>query len=186
MIFLPKNSLKCTNLGIKSVVLYPKMYIWSENQKNCTFYTKNEVFAKKNFTNIWSWKTKKIVLFTLKMKFLPKNLTKMYKFWIKTVVFSKIWKCLILLYLSSFPSKKHILWFFFWYSAQVFQWKSPKINRNYQNYSFFYFCAFFMKIVRFWSVFIAGMNSACKNTLISIFLYNLLIRHNYLQFYHRL
>ena len=46
---------------IKTVVLYPKMYIWSR-------------------------KKKKFVLFTLKMKFLPKNFTKMYKFWIKTGV----------------------------------------------------------------------------------------------------
>ena len=34
---------------------------------------------------------------------------------------------------------------------------------------FFYFFAFFMKIVGFRTVFIADMNSACKNTLISIF-----------------
>ena len=47
--------------SIKTVVLYPKMYIWSR-------------------------KTRKYVLFTLKMEFLPKHFTKMYKFWIKTVV----------------------------------------------------------------------------------------------------
>ena len=46
---------------IKTVALYPRMYIWSG-------------------------KKQKIVLFTLKMKFLPKNFTKMYNFWIKTVV----------------------------------------------------------------------------------------------------
>ena len=88
--------------------------------------------------------------------------------WIK-LIFSKIWKFLILLYLSSFPSKKHVS-LFFWYSAQEFLWKSQRINRNYQNYSFFYFFAFFMKIVGIWTVFIADMNTACKNTLISIFL----------------
>ena len=48
------------------------------------------------------------------------------------------------------------------------------------------FFAFFTKIVGFGTVFIADMNSACKNTLISIFLLNLQIRHNYLQFYQRL
>ena len=37
---------------------------------------------------------------------------------------------------------------------------------NYFSYSF----AFFTNIVGFWTVFIADMNSACKNTLISIFL----------------
>ena len=60
--------------------------------------------------------------------------------WIK-LIFSKIWKFLILLYLSSFPSKKHVS-LFFWYYAQEFLWKSQKINRNYQNYSFF--CFFFL------------------------------------------
>ena len=61
MKFLPKNFTKMYKFWIKTVVLYPKMYIWF-------------------------WKNKKIVLFTLKMKFLPKKFTKMYKFWIKTVV----------------------------------------------------------------------------------------------------
>ena len=46
---------------IQTVVLYPKMYIWSR-------------------------KNKKIVIFTLKMKFLQKSFDKMYKFWMKTVV----------------------------------------------------------------------------------------------------
>ena len=61
MKFLPNNFTKTYKLWIKTVVLYPKMYIWSR-------------------------KNKKFVLFTLKMKFLPKNFTEMYKFWIKTVV----------------------------------------------------------------------------------------------------
>ena len=42
-----------------------------------------------------------------------------------------------------------------------------------------------MKIIGFSTVFIADMNSACKNTLISIFLQNLQVRHNYLQFYRK-
>ena len=61
MKFLPKNFTKMYKFWIKTVVLYPKIYIWY-----C--------------------KTKKFVLFTLKIKFLPKNFTKMCKFWIKTVV----------------------------------------------------------------------------------------------------
>ena len=61
MKFLPKYFTKMYKFWIKTVVLYPKMYIWSR-------------------------KTKKFVLFTIKMKFLPKQFTKMYKFWIKTVV----------------------------------------------------------------------------------------------------
>ena len=48
--------------------------------------------------------------------------------------------------------------------------KSQKIKRNYQNYSFFSFFACFMITVGFSTVFTADMNSACKNTLISIFL----------------
>ena len=52
------------------------------------------------------------------------------------------------------------------------------------NFSIYF--AFFTKIVGFGTVFIADMNSACIDTLISIFLKNLQIRHNYLQFYQRL
>ena len=38
---------------LKTVVLYPKMYIWSQKkQKICTFYTKNEVFAKTFHQNV--------------------------------------------------------------------------------------------------------------------------------------
>ena len=61
MKFLPKYFNKMYKFWIKSVVLYPQMYIWF-------------------------WKNKKIVLFTLKMKFLPNNFTKTYKLWIKSVV----------------------------------------------------------------------------------------------------
>ena len=87
MKFLQNNLTKMYKFWIKTVVLYPKMYIWSrknkkfvlftlkmkflpkidqnlpildknrsfvpknvhlvlKNKKNCTFYTKNEVFAK--------------------------------------------------------------------------------------------------------------------------------------------
>ena len=142
MKFLPNNFTKMYKFWIKTVVLYPKMYIWSrktkknvlftlkmkflrkidqnlhildknrifvsknlhlvlKNGKNCTFYSKNEVFTKTFHQNVQILdkkcsfvpknvylvqKNKKFVLFTLKMKFLPKNFTKMYKFWIKTVV----------------------------------------------------------------------------------------------------
>ena len=61
MAFLPNNFTKMYKFSIKRVVLYPKMYIWSQ-------------------------KNKKFILCTLKMKFLPKYFTKMYKFWIKPVV----------------------------------------------------------------------------------------------------
>ena len=74
---------------IKSVVLYPKMYIWSPKNKKFVLFTLKMKFLPKYFTKkykfwiktlvlypkmyIWSRKTKKCVLFTLKMKFLPKN-----------------------------------------------------------------------------------------------------------------
>ena len=45
--------------------------------------------------------------------------------------------------------------------------KLTKITKT-NNFSIFF--AFFTKIVGFGTVFIADMNSACKNTLISIFL----------------
>ena len=42
------------------------------------------------------------------------------------LIFSKIWKSLILLYLSSFPSKKHIYWLFLIFCSRVF----VKISKN--------------------------------------------------------
>ena len=72
------------------------VHLVMKKTKNCTFYTKNEVFAKKFHQNVQILdkncsfvpknvhlvpkKQKKIVLFTLKIKFLPKHFTKRYKF----------------------------------------------------------------------------------------------------------
>ena len=102
MKFLPKNFPKIYKFRIKSVVLYPKMYIWSWKNKIFVLFTLKMKFLPKYFTKmykfwiksvvlypkmyIWSRKIEKFVLFTLEMKFLPKYFTKMYKFWIKTVV----------------------------------------------------------------------------------------------------
>ena len=88
---------------IKTVVLYPKMYIWSQKIRKFVLFTQKMKFLPKHFTkmykfwiktvvlypkiHIWSGKNKTIVLFTLKMKFLPKDLTKMFKFGINTGVF---------------------------------------------------------------------------------------------------
>ena len=96
---LPKNFTKMYKFRIKTVVLYPKMYIWSWKTKKFVLFTLKMKFLPNNFTKmykfwiktvvlypkmyIWFWITKKFVLFTLKMAFLPKNFTKMYKFWIK-------------------------------------------------------------------------------------------------------
>ena len=43
---------------------------------------------------------------------------------------------------------------------------------------FYYFCVF-MKTIGFCIVFIADMNSACKNTLVSEYLLNFHRRHNF-------
>ena len=43
---------------------------------------------------------------------------------------------------------------------------------------FLLFCVF-MKTVGFYTVFIADMNSACKNTLVSVYLLNFHRRHNF-------
>ena len=43
---------------------------------------------------------------------------------------------------------------------------------------FYYFCVF-MKTVGFSTVFIADMNSVCKNTLVSVYLLNFHRRHNF-------
>ena len=84
----------------KSSFVPKNVHLVLKKQKICTFYSKNEVFAK-NFTKMYKFwiktsfvpknlhlvpKMEKIVLFTIKMKFLPKNFTKMYKFWIISVV----------------------------------------------------------------------------------------------------
>ena len=59
--FLLKHFTKKNKFWIKTLVLYPEMYIWSRKTKKiCPFYSKNEVFAKK--------------------------FTKRFKFWIKSVV----------------------------------------------------------------------------------------------------
>ena len=49
-----------------------------------------------------------------------------------------------------------------------------KTNMN----DFYYFCVF-MKTIGFCIVFIADMNSACKNTLVSEYLLNFHRRHNF-------
>ena len=43
---------------------------------------------------------------------------------------------------------------------------------------FYDFCGF-MKTVGFCTVFIADMNSACKNTLVGVYLLNFNVRHNF-------
>ena len=73
---------------IKTVVLYPKMYIWSrKNKKICTFYTKNEVFTKKLDQNVQIWDKY--------WSFVPKNVHLVLKkrrictFYTKNEVFAK-------------------------------------------------------------------------------------------------
>ena len=65
---------------------------------------------------------------------------------------------------------------FFWQSAQEFQWKSQTTNKN-EWFSIIF--AFLWKTVGFCTVFIADMNSACKNTLVSVYLLNFHRRHNF-------
>ena len=72
-----------------------------QKQRICTFYTKNEVFAKQFDQNVqimvkkWSFVPKNVHLvpkngniftFYTKTEVLPKNFTRLYKFGIKTVV----------------------------------------------------------------------------------------------------
>ena len=104
MKFLPKTFHQNVQILDKNCRFVPKnVHFVMKNQTICTFYSKNEVFAKQihqkctNFgykTGVWypkmySWfrKMEKFVLFTLIMKFLPTISTKMYKFWIKTCSF---------------------------------------------------------------------------------------------------
>ena len=48
-----------------------------------------------------------------------------------------------------------------------------------------FFCVF-MKTVGFGTAFIADMNSACKNTLVNVYLLNFHRRHDFGKFYQRL
>ena len=53
MKFLPNIFTKMYKFWIKTVALYRKMYIWSrKNNKICTFYSNNEVSAKKFDQNV--------------------------------------------------------------------------------------------------------------------------------------
>ena len=87
MKFLPKKFHQNILILDKNWSFVPKnVHLIPKKQNNCTFYTKNEVVAKKKFTKmykfciktvvlypkmyIWSRKNKKILLFILKMKFL--------------------------------------------------------------------------------------------------------------------
>ena len=46
MKFLPKNLTKMFKFGINTGICTQKCTFGPEKQKNCTFYTENEVFAK--------------------------------------------------------------------------------------------------------------------------------------------
>ena len=87
MKFLPKYFTKMYKFWIKTVVLYPKMYICPEEKKNCTFYSKNEAFAKKIHQNVQ--------ILDKNCGFLPKNVHLVLKnkkncnFYTKKEVFAK-------------------------------------------------------------------------------------------------
>ena len=74
--------------GIKTVVLYPKMYIWSrKNKKICTFYSKNEVFAKTFDQNVQIL-DKNCSFVPQNVHLVPKNQTNC-SFYTKNEVFAK-------------------------------------------------------------------------------------------------
>ena len=86
--------------------------------------------------------------------------------------FENFWFCFICLLFHL----KIIFYDFLWQSAQEFQWKFQTINKKWMI--FYHFCVF-MKTVGFCTVFIADMNSACKNTLVSVYLLNFHRKHNF-------
>ena len=63
--------------------------------------------------------------------------------------------------------------YFLFFVIFSISFKSQKIENNGNKYIFFLFSAYFSKTVGFGSVFSAKMNSACKNTLIRVFLQDL-------------
>ena len=67
---------------------------------------------------------------------------------------------------------KNMIKLFLCNSASNFQRKSQKIENN-DNQIFYFIFAFFSKTVGLSSVFNAEMNSACQNTLITAFLWDL-------------
>ena len=109
MKFLPNNLTKTYKFWIKTVVLYPKMYIWSR-KKNWTFYSKNEVFAK-----IFHWN---VQILDKKCSIVPKNVhlvppkQKICTFYSKNEVFAKTfhWNVQILDKNCSFvPKNVHLV-----------------------------------------------------------------------------
>ena len=71
-----------------------------------------------------------------------------------------------------FPSKKHDSFCFRKFCLKLIE-KITKKQKIMITNIFFLFFAYFSKTVGFGSVFSAEMNSACKNTLIRVFLYDL-------------
>ena len=76
--------------------------------------------------------------------------------------------------MSSFPSKNNILRLF-WHLLKSF---SENIKQPTKMNDFLLFLRF-MKTVGFCPVFITDMNSAYKNTLVSVYLLNFYIRQNF-------
>ena len=80
---------KMYKFWINTVVSYPKMYIWSQTiEKNCTFYTKNEVFTKIFHQNVQILDKK--CSFIYKNVYLVPKKQKICTFYTKNEVFAKI------------------------------------------------------------------------------------------------
>ena len=128
----------------KNCSFVPKnVHFVMKKQKICTFYTKNEVFAKQFDQNVqimvkkWSFvpknvhlvpKNGKICTFYTKTEVLPKNFTRLYKFGIKIVVLypkMHIWS-----------RKKQKKLYFLHYKCSFCQKISLKCTILYKNCSF--------------------------------------------------
>ena len=98
--------------------------------------------------------------------FCPYYSMTIWRLWVKKLINT------ILAEFDFFPSKT-VIPLFLCNSTSKFQRKSQKIKNNGNQIFYFIFFAFFSNTVGLSSVFSAEMNSACQNTLITVFLWDL-------------
>ena len=137
LIFCSRVSVKISKNWLKLPKLFIFLFfcIFPENHRSLNYFLRRYEFCMQKYPN------KKIFIELAGKAYLPSNFIEGYSLAIKQI-FSKIWKFLILLYLSSFPSKIHIYWLFLIFCSRV----SVKISKNWLKllklFIFLFFCIF--------------------------------------------
>ena len=137
LIFCSRVSVKISKNWLKLPKLFIFLFfcIFPENRRNLNCFHCRYEFCMENYP-------KKTIFIELAGKaYLPPIFIEGYSLAIK-LIFSKIWTFLILLYLSSFLSKKHIYCLFLIFCSRV----SVKISKNWLKlpklFNFLFFCIF--------------------------------------------